>query len=62
VGVVGAPAPRLDATVVASIAVLGLLGTGLAYVLNSQIIASDGAAVAGLLPVVAIILGVTVLG
>jgi len=65
-GVVGAPAPRLDATVVASIAVLGLLGTGLAYVLNYQIIASDGATVAStvtyLLPVVAIILGVAVLG
>ena len=50
----------------ASIAVLGLLGTGLAYVLNYQIIASDGATVAStvtyLLPVVAIILGVAVLG
>jgi len=65
-GIAGAPAPRLDAKVVASIAVLGLLGTGLAYVLNYQIIVSDGATVAStvtyLLPVVAIILGVIVLG
>ena len=65
-GTVGAPVPKLDATVAASIAVLGLLGTGVAYVLNYQIIASDGATVAStvtyLLPVVAIILGVAVLG
>jgi drug/metabolite transporter (DMT)-like permease len=66
VGVTGAPAPRLDATVTASIVVLGLLGTGAAYVLNYQIITSEGATVAStvtyLLPVVAIVLGVTVLG
>ena len=60
------PAPRLDATVVASILILGLIGTGAAYVLNYQIIASVGATVAStvtyLLPVVAIILGFLVLG
>lgn len=51
---------------VASILILGLIGTGAAYVLNCQIIASVGATVAStvtyLLPVVAIILGFLVLG
>ena len=65
-GVAGAPAPRLDVTVVASIVILGLAGTGAAYVLNYQIIASEGATVAStvtyLVPVVAIVLGVLVLG
>jgi drug/metabolite transporter (DMT)-like permease len=64
--VTGAPSPHLDVTVVASIAILGLAGTGAAYVLNYQIIASEGATVAStvtyLLPVVAIVLGVLVLG
>ena len=64
-GVTGGPSPRLDVTVVVSIAVLGLVGTGAAYVLNYQIIASEGATVAStvtyLLPVVAIVLGVLVL-
>jgi len=65
-GVTGAPAPRLDPTVVASVLILGLIGTGAAYVLNYQIIASVGATVAStvtyLLPIVAIILGFLVLG
>jgi drug/metabolite transporter (DMT)-like permease len=65
-GVTGAPAPRLDATVVASILILGLVGTGAAYVLNYQLIAAVGATVAStvtyLLPIVAIILGFLVLG
>jgi drug/metabolite transporter (DMT)-like permease len=65
-GVVGAPAPRLDVTVVASIVILGLLGTGVAYVLNYQIITSEGATIAStvtyLLPVVAIVLGASLLG
>jgi EamA-like transporter family len=43
-----------------------LLGTGVAYVLNYQIITSEGATIAStvtyLLPVVAIVLGVLVLG
>jgi drug/metabolite transporter (DMT)-like permease len=46
--------------------VLGIIGTGIAYVLNYQIITSEGATVAStvthLLPVVAIVLGVLVLG
>jgi drug/metabolite transporter (DMT)-like permease len=62
----GAPTPRLDATVVLSIVLLGLFGTGVAYVLNYQIIYSEGATVAStvtyLLPVVAIVLGVVALG
>ena len=45
---------------------LGIIGTGFAYVLNYQIITSEGATVAStvtyLLPVVAIVLGVLVLG
>jgi drug/metabolite transporter (DMT)-like permease len=65
-GITGAPSPRLDATVVASIAILGLIGTGIAYVLNYQIITSEGATTAStvtyLLPVIAIILGILVLG
>jgi drug/metabolite transporter (DMT)-like permease len=65
-GAVGARTPRLDPTTVASILILGLLGTGVAYVLNYQIITSEGATIAStvtyLLPVIAIILGVTVLG
>ena len=65
-GITGAPAPELDASVVASILILGLIGTGVAYVLNYQIIASVGATVAAtvtyLLPGVAIVLGFLVLG
>jgi drug/metabolite transporter (DMT)-like permease len=65
-GVTGAPPPRLDATVIASILILGLIGTGAAYVLNYQIIASVGATVAStvtyLLPIVAITLGFLILG
>lgn len=47
-------------------AILGQIGTGAAYVLNYQIITSEGATVAStvtyLLPVVALILGLLVLG
>ena len=64
--ITGAAAPQLDASVIASILILGLIGTGVAYVLNYQIIASVGATVAStvtyLLPVVAIVLGFLVLG
>ncbi len=64
--VAGAPAPHVTAESVAAIAVLGIIGTGFAYVLNYQIITSEGATVAStvtyLLPVVAIVLGVLVLG
>jgi drug/metabolite transporter (DMT)-like permease len=65
-GVTGVPAPRFGATVAVSIVTLGLLCTGVAYMLNYQIITSEGATVAStvtyLLPVVAIILGAAVLG
>jgi drug/metabolite transporter (DMT)-like permease len=64
--VTGAPAPHVTAGNVAAIAVLGIIGTGFAYVLNYQIITSEGATVAStvtyLLLVVAIVLGVLVLG
>jgi len=64
--VTGVPAPHVTAVSVAAVAVLGIVGTGFAYVLNDQIIASEGATVAStvtyLLPVVTIVLGVLVLG
>ena len=51
-----APAPHVTAENVAAIAVLGIIGTGFAYVLNYQIITSEGVTVAStvtyLLPVV----------
>ena len=62
----GAGAPQVSAASLASLVILGVLGTGVAYVLNYQIITSEGATVAAtvtyLLPVVAIVLGVAVLG
>ena len=65
-GVSGVQTPHVTAESVAAIAVLGIIGTGFAYVLNYQIITSEGATVAStvtyLLPVVAIVLGVLVLG
>lgn len=65
-GVSGVQTPHVTAESVAAIAVLGVIGTGFAYVLNYQIITSEGATVAStvtyLLPVVAIVLGVVVLG
>ena len=64
--VTGARAPDFTTTSVAAVAILGIVGTGIAYVLNYQIITSEGATVAStvtyLLPVVAIVLGVLVLG
>jgi len=64
--VTGAPAPHPSAVSVAGVAILGVIGTGIAYVLNYQIITSQGATVAStvtyLLPVVAIVLGVLILG
>jgi drug/metabolite transporter (DMT)-like permease len=63
--IVGVRTPHFTAVSVAATAVLGILGTGIAYVLNYQIIASEGATIAStvtyLLPVVAIVLGVVVL-
>ena len=62
----GARAPHASAGSLAGLAILGVVGTGIAYVLNYQIITSEGATVAStvtyLLPVVAIVLGVLVLG
>ena len=64
--VTGVPTPHITAASVAAVAVLGIVGTGFAYVLNYQIITSEGATIAStvtyLLPVVAIVLGVLVLG
>jgi drug/metabolite transporter (DMT)-like permease len=64
--ITGAPTPHFTAVSVTAMLVLGIVGTGFAYVLNYQIIASEGATVAStvtyLLPVVAIVLGVLVLG
>lgn len=55
---------RTDA--VASVVVLGVLGTGIAYVLNYRLIADEGPATASittyLLPVVALVIGYLVLG
>lgn len=65
-GVSGVQAPHASAESISALIVLGVLGTGFAYVLNYQIITNDGATVAStvtyLLPVVAIVLGVLVLG
>src|SRR6476646_10669906 len=62
----GVQTPHVTAESVAAIAVRGIIGTGFAYVLNYQIITSEGATVAStvtyLLPVVAIVLGVLILG
>ena len=64
--IVGVRAPHFTAVSVAGVVILGVIGTGVAYVLNYQIITSEGATVAStvtyLLPVVAIVLGVLVLG
>jgi drug/metabolite transporter (DMT)-like permease len=63
--VTGAAVPHLSAVSVTGLAILGVVGTGVAYVLNYQIITSEGATIAStvtyLLPVVAVALGVLVL-
>lgn len=63
---VGWHAPHLRPDAVGSVAVLGLLGTGLAYILNYRLITDDGPTVAStvtyLIPVVAVLLGVAALG
>jgi drug/metabolite transporter (DMT)-like permease len=63
--VTGVRTPHVTTVSVAAIAVLGIIGTGFAYVLNYQIITSEGTTIAStvtyLLPVVAIVLGVLVL-
>ncbi|HEY0933270.1 MAG TPA: DMT family transporter [Trebonia sp.] len=61
----GVRTPRVTMQDIAAVAILGIIGTGVAYVLNYQIISSDGATAASmvtyLLPVVAIVLGVLIL-
>jgi drug/metabolite transporter (DMT)-like permease len=56
----------LTTSVVTSVVVLGVLGTGIAYVLNYRLIADEGATAAStvtyLLPIVAVLLGLAVLG
>ena len=63
--VAGLDAPTWRADAVLSLLILGVLGTGLAYVLNYRIISDDGPTVAStvtyLLPVVAVALGWLVL-
>lgn len=64
-GVTGMRAAQLTVPVITSLAILGLAGTGLAYVLAYQIITREGATIAStvtyLNPVVAISLGALVL-
>jgi drug/metabolite transporter (DMT)-like permease len=59
--VTGVRTPHVTTVSLAAVAVLGIVGTGFAYVLNYQIITSEGATIAStvtyLLPVVAIVLG-----
>jgi drug/metabolite transporter (DMT)-like permease len=55
----------LTTSVVTSVIVLGVIGTGIAYVLNYRLIADEGATAAStvtyLLPIVAVLLGLAVL-
>lgn len=64
--VTGGGAPRLATLVVAAILVLGILGTGAAYVINYALIATEGPTAASvvtyLVPAVSVALGVTFLG
>jgi drug/metabolite transporter (DMT)-like permease len=58
-----APAFRVDALV--AVAILGALGTGIAYVLNYRLLSDDGASAASLvtylIPIVAVLIGVLTL-
>jgi drug/metabolite transporter (DMT)-like permease len=62
----GLKMPSPSPTALVSVVILGVFGTGAAYVLNYRIITDDGASVASvvvyLLPIVAISLGAVVLG
>jgi drug/metabolite transporter (DMT)-like permease len=64
--VAGRQSIDLDGSVLGALAMLGFVGTGVAYVINYAIIARDGATAAStvtyLLPAVAVALGATVLG
>ena len=44
--IAGAQAPHFTAVSVAGVVILGVIGTGIAYVLNYQIITSEGATIA----------------
>ena len=60
----GLAAPNWRADAVASLLILGILGTGIAYLLNYRLIADEGATAASttiyLLPIVAVVLGALV--
>jgi len=64
--IVGRQSVTLTPAVASAIVILGVLGTGAAYVLNYRLIADEGATAAStvtyLLPVVSVALGVAVLG
>lgn len=64
--IAGGPPPRLTGMVVLAILVLGILGTGVAYVINYALITTEGptgaSVVTYLVPVVSVALGVTFLG
>jgi drug/metabolite transporter (DMT)-like permease len=66
VPMIGWPSPQWELGPVLAVGVLGAFGTGIAYVLNYRIITDDGPTAASivvyLLPVVAVILGMVVLG
>lgn len=63
---IGWHVPDLRADALGSVAVLGLLGTGIAYILNYRLLTDDGPTVAStvtyLSPVVAVLFGAAVLG
>ncbi|MFG3340359.1 DMT family transporter [Glycomyces sp. NPDC048151] len=64
--ILGWPVPRWEVGPVVAVLILGVLGTGLAYLLNYRIITDDGPTAASvvvyLLPVVSVLLGALVLG
>ena len=59
------PAPHLNVSIVLAMVALGAVGTGLAYVWNTAIVAAwgavNGAAVTYLIPIVGVVLGIVVL-
>jgi drug/metabolite transporter (DMT)-like permease len=63
--VVARESVALTTSVVTSVLILGVLGTGIAYVLNYRLIADEGATAAStvtyLLPIVAVLLGLVIL-